>query len=92
MATARSASVAGARAGDIVGGNHRLLASDENAQAEIVAFGALGFLDRAVAHFDAGRNRAHRDRVGGIRAGLARGGDQAFGQVGEGGLIEQGGH
>ena len=56
----------GGRSGalDVIGRHHRLLAPDEDAQAEIVAFGALGFLDRAVAHFDAGRNRTHRDRVG----------------------------
>ena len=37
---------------EIVGRNDRLLAADKDAQAEIVAFGALRFLDRAVAHLD----------------------------------------
>ena len=79
-------------AADIVGRHHRLLASDEDAQADIVAFGALGFLQRAVADFDADRDRAHGDRVGGVGAGLARGLHQSFGQIGEGGLIEEGLH
>jgi thioredoxin reductase (NADPH) len=37
---------------EVVGGNDRLLAADNDAQAEIVAFGALRLLDRAVAHLD----------------------------------------
>ena len=82
----------GAGAGNVIGGHHGLFAADENPQAEIVTFGALGFLDRAVAHFDRNRYGAHRDRVGCVRAGLARGADQAFGKLCEGGLIEEGFH
>ena len=67
----------------------RLLAADQDAQAHIVAFGALRFLDRAVAHIDRQRDRAHGDRVGRVGAGAARGGDQTFGEIGEGGLIEE---
>ena len=47
------------------------------------------FLDRAVAHFDRQRHRAHRDRIGRIGAGAPRGRDQAFGKVEQGGLIEK---
>ena len=50
------------------------------------------FLDLAVAHLDRQRHRAHRDRIGGIGAGAARGRHQALGEIGERGLIEQGGH
>ena len=74
---------------NVVGGDHRLLAADENAQAHIVAFGALRFLDRAVAHIDRERYRAHGDRVGRIGAGTPRGGNQTFGDIGKGGLVEK---
>ena len=73
----------------VVGRDHRLLAADQHAQADIVAFGAFGLLDVAVAHLDRERDRAHRDGVGGIGAGLARGLDQAFGKRDERGLIEK---
>ena len=39
-----------ALARDVIGGNNRLPAADADAQAHVVAFRALGFLDRAVAH------------------------------------------
>ncbi len=74
----------------VVGGYHRLAFADQDAQAEIVAFGALAFLHRAVAHLDRQRHRAHRHRVGGVGAGRARGLDQPLGAVGQGGLVEQG--
>ena len=45
---------------------------------EIVALGALRFLDRAVAHLDRQRHRAHRDGIGRVGAGAPRGGDQAL--------------
>jgi hypothetical protein len=48
-----------------------LAAADEDAQAERVAFGALAFLHRAVAHFDRQRYRTHCHGVGGIGAGRA---------------------
>ena len=73
----------------VVGRDDRLPPADQHAQAHVVAFGALGFLDLAVAHLDRERDRAHRDRVGGVRAGAARGGDQAFGEFDERGLVEQ---
>ena len=76
----------------IVGRDRRLLVADQDAQADIVAFGALRFLDRAVAHVDRQRDRAHGDRVGLVGAGAPRRGDQALGEIGEGGLIEQRGH
>ncbi len=78
-------------AGQVVGGDHRLAAADQHAQAEIVAFGAFRFFNRAVAHFDRQRHAAHHDGVGGIGAGRAGGFHQPFGAVGEGGLVEQGG-
>ena len=89
IATARSASVCDAVAADVVGGDHRLAPSDQHAQADIVAFGALGFLDAAVADLDALRNAAHRDRVGGIGAGALGGLDQALRQCAKRRLIEQ---
>ena len=58
-------------------------------QADVVAFGALGFFDLAVAHLDALRHAAHRDRIGRIRAGALRGLDEALRQLGQRGLIEQ---
>ena len=74
---------------DVVGRDRRLLVADDDAQADIVAFGALRFLDRAVAHVDRQRHRAHGDGVGLIGAGAARGGNEPFGKIGEGGLIEE---
>ena len=76
-------------AGDIVGRDHRGAAADKHAQADVVAFGALRFLDRAFAHADIQRHRAHRDRVGGIGAGAARGGHEPLGEIGKRGLVEQ---
>ena len=67
----------------------RLLVADDDAQAEIVAFGALQFLDRAVAHLDRQRDRANGQRVGLIGAGAAGGADESFGKIGEVGLIEK---
>ena len=74
---------------DVVGRHDRGAAADEDAQTDVVAFGALGFLDRAFAHADRKRHRAHRDRVGGIGAGAARRGDQTFGEIGQSGLVEK---
>ena len=89
MATARSASAGKAVAVEIVGRDHRLLPADQHAQAQIVAFGALRFLDRAVAHLDRQRHAAHGDRVGRIGAGALGGGDEPFGDIGKGGLVEE---
>ena len=75
----------------VVGRHHRLALSHQHAQAEIVAFGTLRFLHRAIAHLDRQRHGAHRHRVGGIGAGGERGLDQPLGAVGEGALVEQGG-
>ena len=63
--------------------------ADEDAQPQVVALGTLGFLDRALAHLHRLRHRAHGDRIGRVGAGLARGGHQAFGEIGQGGLVEQ---
>ena len=76
-------------AADVVGRDHRLALADQHAQADIVAFGAFGFLDAAVAHLDALRDAAHRDRIGGIRAGAFGGLDQPLRERGQRGLIEQ---
>ena len=73
----------------VVGRDHRLLAADEDAQADVVAFGALRFLDGAVAHFDRERDRAQGHGIGLIGAGALGGGDETMGEIGEGGLIEQ---
>ena len=74
---------------EIIGRNDRLLMADEHAQPKIVALGALQFLDRAVAHLDRKRHRADGERVGLIGAGAPRGGDETFGEIGEGGLVEK---
>ena len=76
--------------GQVVARYHRLAAADKDAQPQIVAFRALALLDRAVAHLDRQRHRAHRDRVGGVGAVRTRGLHQPLGAVGERGLIEQG--
>ena len=65
------------------------LLADQHAQTHVVAFGALTFLNRAIAHLDRCRDRAHRDRIGGIRACPPRRVNEAFGKVDERGLVEQ---
>ena len=67
-------------AADVVGRDHRLALADQHAQSDIVAFRTLGFLDPSVAHLDALRNAAHRDRIGGIGAGALGGLDQPLRQ------------
>ncbi len=74
---------------DVVGRDHRLAPADQHPQADIVALGALGFLDTAVAHLDALRDAAHRDRIGRVGAGAFCGLDQPLGQRGQRRLIEQ---
>ena len=77
---------------DLVGAHapsDRLPAADEDAQPEIVAFGALRLLDGAFAHVDRERYRAHRKSVGLIGARAPRGGDETLGEIGDGGLIEK---
>ena len=74
---------------DIVGGYHRLALSHQHPQSDIVAFGSFGFFDASVAHLDALRHAAHRDRVGGIRAGALGGLDQPLRQRAQRRLIEQ---
>jgi hypothetical protein len=69
-----------------------LAAPDKGAQSYVIAFGALRFLDRALAHLDRKRHPAHGERVGGIRAGPARSRDQPFGEIGQRGLVEERGH
>ena len=67
-------------AADVVGRDHRLALADQHAQSDVVAFRALGFLDASVAHLDALRDAAHRNRIGGVRAGAPGGLDQALRQ------------
>ena len=74
---------------DVVGRDHRLAAADQHAQADVVAFGAFGFLHASITHFDALRHAAHRDRVGSVRAGVAGGLDEALRQRAQRGKIEQ---
>ena len=76
-------------AADVIGRDHGLALSDQHAQADIVALGALGFLDAAVAHLDALRDAAHRHRVGSIGAGALGGLDQALRQRRQRRLVEQ---
>ena len=76
-------------AAHVVGRDHGLPLADQHAQADVVALGALALLDRAVAHLDRLRDRAHRDRIGRVRAGAARGRDEAFGKVEQRGLVEK---
>ena len=76
-------------AGNIVGRDHGLALPDQYAQSDIVAFGALGFLDPAITHFDALRDAAHRNRVGGVRARALGGLNQPLRQRRERRLIEQ---
>ena len=74
----------------VVAGDDSLPPADQHAQAEIVAFRALAPLDRAVAHLDRERDPAHRDGVGRVRARLAGGVDEAFGERDELRLVEKG--
>src|SRR6478672_10790425 len=73
----------------VVARYHRLAAADERAQPHVVAFGALGFLDSALAHLDRERDGTHGERVGGVRAGTASSRDQPFGEIGQRGLVEE---
>ena len=67
-------------AADVVGRDYRLALAYQHAQPDIVAFGALGFLDASVAHLDPLRNAAHRHRIGSVRARAPRRLDQPLGQ------------
>ena len=80
------------RIGQHVGGDGRRAPADEGTQREVVALGAAGLLDLAEAHVDRQRNAAHADRIGGVGAGLLRGGNQALGALGQVGLVEYLGH
>ena len=73
----------------VVGGNHRLAFAHQYAQAHVVAFGALAFLDRPIAHFDRLRDRPHRKGVRCVSAGTPRRADKAFGEVDEVGLVKK---
>ena len=93
IATARSASAVHAFARRVVGGDHRLPAPDQDAQAHVVAFGALGFLDRAVAHLDRPSETERMATASAASApACARGLHQPFGQRGQGGLVKKGVH
>jgi hypothetical protein len=62
---------------------------DQDTQADIVVFGARGFLDRAVAHFDRLRDCAHGQCIGGISPGAPGGRDQPIGKCLQWRLIEE---
>ena len=79
-------------AAHVVRRDNRLLAPDQHAKAHVVALGALRFLDRAVAHIDRLRHRAHRHGIGGIGAGRAGSLDEPLGERDQGRLVEQGIH
>ena len=74
---------------DVVGRHHRLARPDEHAQPHVVALGALGFLDGALAHLDRKGYRAHRERVGGVGTGAASRRDEPVGEVGQRGLVKE---
>ena len=76
-------------AADVVGRDHRLALPDQHAQSDIVAFRTFGFLDAPVAHLDALRNAAHRNRVGSVGARAPGGLNQPLRQRAQGRLIEQ---
>jgi hypothetical protein len=63
--------------------------TDENAKADIIAFRALRFFDRAIAQFYRKRHRAHGNRIGLVGASAPRGCDKPFGKIHERGLIEK---
>ena len=91
MATARSASSATSALMSLVE-TTACRRPTNTRKPDVVALGALGFLDRALAHLDGERHRTHGHRVGGVGAGAARRRYQAFGEIGECGLIEEGRH
>jgi hypothetical protein len=74
---------------DVVRRNHRLPAADQDAQADVVAFGALRFFDGVIAYINRERYRAHGKCVGLISARAPRGGDKTLGEIGSSGLIEK---
>ncbi len=63
--------------------------ADDDAQPEIVALGALQFLDVAVAHVDRKRDRTHGYSVGLIGPGTPSGAHETFGEIGKVGLVEE---
>ncbi|KTT62964.1 hypothetical protein NS334_17085, partial [Sphingomonas endophytica] len=69
--------------------DNSLALADEHPEANVVALGALGFLDAAIAHLDALRDAAHRDGIGGVGARTPGGIDQTLREVAERGLVEQ---
>jgi hypothetical protein len=56
----------------VVRRDHGLPASDQDAQAEVVALRPLALLYGAAAHLDGESDRAHRHGIGGIRTRPAR--------------------
>jgi hypothetical protein len=89
---ARHGDGAGGHLGDGVGlrvggGDDGLPGADEDPEADVDAFGALGMFEAALEDVDREGRAVDRERVGGIGPGAARGGEKL---VGEGGEI--GGH
>ncbi len=76
-------------AAHVVGRDHRLALADQHAQSDVVAFRALGFLDASIAHLDALRDAAHRNRIRSVGAGAPGGLDEALRQLAQRRLIEQ---
>ena len=74
---------------EVVGRNHGLPAADDHAQPEIVTLGTLRLLNGAVANVYRQRHRTHRECIGLIGAGAARGSHEALGELGDVGLIEK---
>ena len=58
-------------------------------QTDIIALGALGFLDPAVTHLDTLRDAAYGDRIGRIGSCTLRRLHQTLREVRQGRLIEQ---
>ena len=79
MATARSASAAKPSLLRSLVETTACFLPTRTRRPEIVAFGALQFLDRAVAHLDRQRHAAHGEGVGLVGAGALGRGDGPFG-------------
>ena len=80
----------GAVGRDFIGRHHRLTSADEDAQAEVVALGALGFFRVPVAHLDGERHRAHRDRIRRVGTGRVCGLNEPVGAIGQRAQVQEG--
>ncbi|MNS77649.1 hypothetical protein D3C72_1112340 [compost metagenome] len=73
--------------GQVGGGDRGLTPADEDAQAQIAGLLALDLFQFGVAHADGQGGAVGGNRLGGVGAGLQRGGDQIGQDVGGGRLI-----